>query len=354
MSNDGYFHCDWLLKLKDCNGKKPNFIFVCSKERGPGKTFSFTELLMKNLLEKGEKFALLVRIKDELGSTAYGMFKNVLEAKYPEITMYEQKVGKVYSNIFIDRQNGTEKETIHAGYVLPLNSASRIKKISGTFIDTEAFFFDEFIPLTKQEYVPGEITKFQAIVESVSRGKGKTVRYVPIYMCSNALDRYNPYFVELKLVSKLQDNTRLYRGDGVIFHQTVNQRAIKEHKENGIARLFSSTAQTDYEDSNTWATDCKAAICKPNDWGRPTYFTTICYKGDEYGVKYYSDVGLYYIDRTPDKKHPFRFCLTLDGEKNLPLLKTSPIAKILRDAIEGGCTRYKDNGCRNMAMEMIV
>lgn len=354
MSKDRFYHCDWLLRQKDRNGRKPIIYIVCSKVRGPGKTFSFTELLMKNLIDNGDKFILLCRLKDNLGYVAEGVFKAVLRQKYPEMTMYEQKVGHLYSNIFIDKQKGKEKETIHAGYVIPLNAASGIKNISGMFTDAEAFFFDEFQPMTKREYIAGEVDKFKSIYESVARGNGETCRYVPVYMCSNTIDRYNPYFIALGLVSKLQDNTRIYRGNGFVYQQATNEYAVKAHKEYGIASILNTGANDDYADDNTWANDCKAAVCKPDDWGRPTYFTTISYDGNDYGVKYYSDVGIYYIDRTPDKKHPFRFCLTLDGEKNLPLLKTSPIAKILRDAIEGGCVRYKDNGCRNMAMEMIV
>ena len=354
MSKDHFYHWDWLLKQKDRNGKRPIIYIVCSKVRGPGKTFDATKKLMERLLANGEKFILLCRIKDDLGTIAEGIFKHVLRQKYPEVTMYERKVGRIYSNIFIDVTKGKEKETLHAGYVIPLNSASSIKNISGMFADAEAFFFDEFQPMSKHEYLPDEVVKFQSIYESVARGNGQTCRYVPVYMSSNTIDRYNPYFVALGLVSKLQDNTRFYRGNGFVFQQTTNEYAVKAHKEQGISAILNTGRNSDYADDSTWANDCKTAVCKPDDWGRPTYFTTICYNGGEYGVKYYSDVGLYYIDRTPDKKHPFRFCLTLDGEKNLPLLKTSPIAKILRDAIEGGCVRYKDNGCRNMAMEMIV
>lgn len=354
MSKDKFYHCDWLLKQLDCNGNPPIIFIVCSKVRGPGKTYSFTQLLMKKLVDNGQKFILLCRLKDNLGYVAEGIFKAVLRQEYPNMIMYEQKVGHLYSNVFVDVKKGKEKETIHAGYVIPLNSASGIKQVSGMFTDADAIFFDEFQPMSKKEYVADEVTKFKTIWESVARGNGQTCRYLPVYMCSNTIDRYNPYFVALGLVSKLQDNTRLFRGNGFVYQQATNENAVKAHKEHGIAAILSTGHNDDYADDSTWSNDCKAAICKPDGWGRPTYFTTICYDDHEYGVKYYSDVGIYYIDRTPDKKHPFRFCLTLDGEKNLPLLKTSAIAKILRDAIEGGCVRYKDNGCRNMAMEMII
>ena len=41
-----------LINSVDADGNKPAFYIVCSRERGPGKTFSFSKLLYEFMIER--------------------------------------------------------------------------------------------------------------------------------------------------------------------------------------------------------------------------------------------------------------------------------------------------------------
>ena len=343
-----------LLAALDKNGEKPELYIVCSRVRGPGKTFSFAEKLFTDYMTNGDKFILLCRTMGELGAIADGMMKSMLAVKYPEYSVYERIMMKgCYSNIYCEHGVGEDKETEHIGYVIPLNSADKIKKISSMFVDAVQGYMDEFQPEDEHTYLPHEVDKFLSIHTSIARGNGESRRYFPIYMSSNTIDITNPYFVALGLTSKLQENTKFYRGDGFVFERCTIDGLVKKHAESAMSRAFSKNKSIQYSD-NSWVNNNKACIEKPNNWGYGTYICTLEYDGKEYGLKYYSKVNLYYLDRTIDKSCKSCYALTLNGEKNYPLLKTSMVIKMVKRAVEMGNIRFKDQGCKQIALEMFV
>ena len=68
-----HYSCEKLIHTLDRNGNKPAFFIVCSRERGPGKTYSFSKLLFEDFLENGHKFILLTRNMGDLGNVASGV-----------------------------------------------------------------------------------------------------------------------------------------------------------------------------------------------------------------------------------------------------------------------------------------
>lgn len=68
------------------------------------------------------------------------------------------------------------------------------------FKDVNLIVFDEFV-LENNGYLKNEITKFESVLRSICRGKGKQVRDVPVYMLANYVVLLNPYYIFLVCTS---------------------------------------------------------------------------------------------------------------------------------------------------------
>lgn len=354
MSN--FYDGSKLLATLDKNGDKPELFIVCSRVRGPGKTFWFTRKLLDDFMEnKTAKFVLLCRTKLELGSLAAGMFKSMMSIHYPDWTMSEKVQMKgVYSNIYIESGNGEDREVLHCGYCIPLNACDQIKRISSLFSDSVQGYFDEFQPEDKNTYLSDEVSKFLSIHTSIARGEGKSRRYYPFYFSSNTVSINNPYFISLKLNRQIQPNCKMFRGEGFVFQKAENPGLVQEHAETGMAKAFSSEKYIDYSD-NSWLNDSYSCIEKPKNWGRAMYVCSLISGEIKLGVKYYPNVMLYYVDYGVDKSHPKVFNIKYDNmEPNIPLIRGSMTMIKLKESMERGIVRFKDLRCKSICMDLFV
>lgn len=69
--------------------------------------------------------------------------------------------------------------------------------------DITKLLFDEFQSETNH-YCSDEIRKFISLHTSIARGNGEQVKYVPVYMLSNAVTIINPYYVEMGITDRLK------------------------------------------------------------------------------------------------------------------------------------------------------
>ena len=340
-----------LINSLDADGNRPAFYIVCSRERGPGKTFSFSKLLFENFTEKNEKFILLTRNMGDLGNVASGIFDGYLQVEHPEITLEEKiQMKGVFSKIYSVSGKKEEQVKTECGYVVPIRAADQIKKISSLFYDASSFYFDEFQPMSNSTYLKDELGLVYNIYKSIARGDGSAIRYMPIYMASNTITLGNPYFEGLGLNGAIQSNTKFYKGHGVVFENCVVEGLADAHKESAIDRAMSRYLER--KSSNVWINDNSSLVEKPNNWGRSSYTCTLMYNGQKLGVYMYPIIGYRYISRTYDKNSQYEYNLTLDGELNYPLLRTTPFLETLRKEFFRGLVRVQDVGLQNMLMEI--
>ena len=57
-------------------------------------------------------------------------------------------------------------------------------------------------------------------------------RRFPVYMCSNNVTIFNPYFDYFNVGVRLQSRTKFLRGDGWVLEQTFNEAAATAIKDN--------------------------------------------------------------------------------------------------------------------------
>lgn len=373
----GFYNPCLTLRMKTKRGGYPLVTYVVSHIRGPGKTYGWTELLTdyvfdnptikgfedeeRKLFEEyfaeGGKFVLLTRKRGTLGHVFAGVFKKMLMDVYPDVVrFYEQEgVKGVYSNCYMETIN-SDGECVkhHVGYVIALAASDDVKIVSSMFSDAGVIFCDEFQPANKETYLTDEYQKFETIYDSIARGgddDAKGLRKVPVVFCSNTISIVNPYFVKCGLWKKIQKNTMKYIGDNFVFHRVERQDIQDKREEQGLRSVF-----TEDNDDNVWLNDDDSCIVSNmSGCGQPQYDCTLVSGSQKYGVKWYPEVGLYYVDMKPDNTDPMVFNLfTADMKPNIPAFKSSMRMIRLRKAMLGGTCRFANGMIKNDCMNILL
>ena len=345
MGDTVYYDGTKLLSMTDINGNKPE-IYICTTNRTGGKTTYFNRLCVNRFLDGGGKFMLIYRFKHEIENVHEKFFKDINSLFFKGHVMTSKIRAKgLFAELFLDEKS--------CGYAVPLNSADQIKKYSHMFSDTSRMLFDEFQSETNH-YCSDEISKFISVHTSVSRGQGKQIRYVPVYMVSNPVSIINPYYVNMGISNRLTDKVKFLRGDGFVLEQGYVDSAAREQRESGFNRAFKSSEYIAYAAEAVYLNDNKAFIEKPKGY-EGKYAATIKYKNKEYGIRLYHHLGIVYCDDRPDITFPFKVSVTTDDHNiNYVMLKNNDLfISQLRFNFERGAFRFKDLKCKEALMKCI-
>lgn len=339
-----YYDGTKLLSMLDLNGNKPE-IYLCTTNRTGGKTTYFARLCVNRFFDKKEKFCLVYRYNYELDDCAEKFYKDIsgLFFKGTNMTSKRRAAG-IFHELFID--------DVACGYAVSLNSADQLKKYSHLFSDVKRMMFDEFQSETNH-YCADEIRKFVSVHTSIARGQGEQIRYVPVYMCANAVSIINPYYVEMGISNRLKDDTKFLRGDGFVLEQGFVESASIAQKESGFNRAFAKNAYVAYSSECVYLNDNKAFVEKPIGVGR--YLATLRYKGTDYAIREYAESGVIYCDDRPDTSFGMKLTVTTaDHEINYVMLKrNSFFLTNMRYFFEQGCFRFKDLRCKEAVLKAL-
>lgn len=339
-----YYDGTKLLSMKDINGNRPE-IYMCTTNRTGGKTTYFGRLCVNRFFDKGEKFGLIYRYNYELDDCADKFYKDIGSLFFKGTNMTSKRHAKgVFHELFIDEQP--------CGYAIALNNADAIKKYSHMFSDIQRMIFDEFQSETNH-YCSDEIRKFISVHTSIARGQGEQNRYVPVYMLSNPVSIINPYYVQLEISARLNSNTRFLRGDGFILEQGFVESASKAQKESAFNRAFSGNDYIAYSSECVYLNDNQSFVEKPEGVSR--YLATIRYKGTDYSIKEFKELGILYCDDKADKTFPMRISVTTDDHNiNYVMLRNNDLfIANLRYFFEHGAFRFKDLRSKEALMKCI-
>lgn len=332
-----YYDGTKLLSLMDINGEKPE-IYLCTTNRSGGKTTYFGRLLVNKYLKGEGKFCLVYRYNYELDGVADKFFKDISKLFFPGHDMTSKRMASgIYHELFLNEKS--------CGYAVTLNSADQLKKYSHLLSDVERMLMDEFQSETNH-YCTDEVKKFLSIHTSIARGRGKQVRYLPVYMISNPVSIINPYYVEMGISNRLRSDTKFLRGDGFVLEQGFVDSASNAQKESGFNRAFAGNEYTAYSAEAIYLNDNMAFIEKPE--GKNRYIATIRYKNSDYAIREYDELGLLYCDDRADLTYPVRISVTTTDHKiNYVMLRKSDfMLSNLRYLFEHGCFRFKDLRCK--------
>lgn len=338
-----YYDGTKILTLKDIDGDSPTFYLVVGN-RTAGKTFFFKRLLLRKFKRYAQKFIVLVRYRNDLEDLDKTFFKDIesIEKEFRGHKFESKLISDLYLEFFLDGES--------CGYALALNSSEKIKRISSVFVDADYMFFDEFQSKT---YLPKETELIQNIYISIARGEGKPMRDVKVFMCSNTISAYNPYFIEFGVNERMQDNTKFLRGSGWVLEKCFVENASSEIKKSGLAKAFKNSNYIEHATNNMNLNDSDNLVeCLS---GEKSMYVVLISDGVKYGVWIHQDTSYLYVCKQYDPLWHLQISYkNVDHKKNVVLeTKSNKLAKYFKKCYEFAQVRFEDQMCKNVFIEFI-
>lgn len=356
MGKDNFFKIGHIRDLRSKNGVEPAWKFICSHNRGPGKTTAVSKHVLDRYFQEGEQFALMTRNIGDLGNIAGGILASALKIFYPRFYVSERQVSKgAYSEIYIHALGEDEEEVKElCGYVFPINACDKIKKYSGYFNYVKTIFFDEFMPNHKSTYISEEVDKFLNIVDSVARGVGHSVRDdINIYLCSNTITLENPYFWTLGLTRMIQSNTNSFINDYVAF-QRFEKEGLKEERNESRIHAAVRNSPNFVDNDIVWFNDSGALVSNTKGWGKGYYRATLNDLETSYGLRWYPKKSLFHISRVVEADFGDEFDLHIENARNGPFINNSPLGKMIKEGIFDGIVYFSNNQVKNRVFDIMI
>lgn len=283
-----YFEAHHVTEFKDAEGGTPEILIVDGNRTG-GKTTAFSRMLVDDFLKDKTKFFIVYRYKNDTEDVAEAFFKDIKTLFFPDHYMTSRKhANGAYTELFLDGES--------CGYVSALTMAGKLKRYSHIFSDVGQMFFDEYQDENNM-YLPDEVTKLISIHTTIARGQGKAVRFVPLYMCSNSISIFNPYYMAFGITSKINSKTKVYRGTGFVLLRLIIKDVAEAQKSSAFNRAFAGANYLQSSIDNTFLNDDKFNVEKRRIEG-PALFNFIC-SGVLYSV--YRSGDNYYCKKGGDK-----------------------------------------------------
>ena len=344
MEEKQFYDGTKLLSMKDINGLTPE-IFISTSNRSAGKTTYFGRMVVNRFKKQGKKFCLLYRFNYELTGCAEQFFKDIGGLFFQGDVMTEVKrANGVFVELFLNKKP--------CGYCISLNFADQIKKKSHLLSDVDSILFDEF-QSENNHYCDDEVKKLMSIHTSLARGGGEQVRYLPVYMISNAVSIINPYYLSLGIADRLKTDTNYLRGDGFVLEQGFYQNVAEAQKSSGFNRAFKNESYLKYAVQNVYLNDNLNLIEKMQ--GISDYIVTIKKNDKFYGVRRFTDTGLFYIDNRADETYPDKIVPNaVEQEQGYMLLgRSNVLMSSLRLAFERGYIRFRNQECKAVFFDLM-
>lgn len=332
MMSDLFYDGSALLSQKDATGKTPGRYMVVTNRTG-GKTFWFSRFMLRDYLKTGQTQGLLIRWDGDLKSRAQSFAADVmpLDGQMSGHTLTSESYGKFSYNVFMDTT-----DTRPAVRVFALNDSEKIRENSPLMQDIKQYFMDEFQPETKA-YVPEEIKKFRSIHTSIARGGGAHVRYVPVFMASNAVSKINPYFLAMGVHKKLIGDKRFTKGDGWVLEQCKIDVAQREQERDPFNRGWEDDTYGEFASSNEYLLDDSIFIKRERITGRE--LALLSGNNTIYGLWLQAD-GTYYMSDKYDPSCKTRIAIDRKSQSPDNFSATYFLKNRLREAYDLSLVRF--------------
>ena len=268
MENEIYYNYDRIISYN-------SLLNILIGERGVGKTYGASKLVVKDFIKKKRQFVYLRRYKTELAKASKKFFQALIKNN----EFAEHKLEVRGNSFYIDDEL--------AGYSVTLSTAQQLKGTN--FGNVYYIIFDEFLIEEGQgHYLKNEVLSFLGLLESIGR-----MENIKVFMLANAVSEINPYFLFFDLTLPYNNDVKLFK-DGLILLQYMKNDAYREAKKlTKFGQLVSGTDYEDYAINNKFYDENKNFIEKKT--GTSKFSFSFIYKGLTLGVWIDYDNGKMYI-----------------------------------------------------------
>lgn len=334
-----WYNGNRLLNLLDANKRKPE-ILISTGNRSIGKSYFFNSFLTKNYLKNKRRFCLVYRNKYELVNIADKFFTDISQ-DFPNITMTEKTRGKgAYVDLFFNDEV--------CGHAVALAGFEQVKKYAHVFKYVDFMLFDEF-QSEADDYLKNEVGKLISIHTSIARGGGQAVRFVPVIMISNTVSLLNPYYTALNIAEKIQEKTKILRGNGVVFEKTLNYEVSNMQKRSAFNMALSGESEVAYLSDNVYLNDNYCLVGKMQ--GKKDYIFTLKCDNIYYGV--YESYGLVYISKNYDLNFPVKYACHITDIDYEFTYANELIKGIYRNMFKQGLARFENLACKKVFIDYL-
>ena len=244
-------------------------------ERGVGKTYGASKLVIKDFIKRKRQFVYLRRYKTELAKSSKKFFSALIS-----------------NNEFPDHQLEVKGNTFYideelAGYSMTLSTAQQLKGTN--FSNVHYIIFDEFLIEEGQgHYLKNEVLSFLGLIESVAR-----MHDIKVFMLANAVSEINPYFLFFDLTLPYNNDIKLFKDNLILLQYMKNEAYREAKKQTKFGRLISGTDYEDYAVNNKFYDENKNFI--EHKTGNSKFSFSFIYKGNILGVWIDFDNGKMYV-----------------------------------------------------------
>jgi hypothetical protein len=161
-------------------------------------TYKEKEKIIKSCVEKGSKFMLIRRWREEISSELVEKYfddvdiMKLTDNKYNCITMFKKTL---YLSIY-DLETGKTHRGAKIGYVVALSTEQ--KYAGGSYLDVTDMIFEEF--MSRDMYLANEPAKLMNLFSTVDRKRG----FVKLWLVGNTISRVCPYLVDWDLLDDIR------------------------------------------------------------------------------------------------------------------------------------------------------
>lgn len=313
---------------------------------GGGKTYRKKVRCVRNGIAGKGEFIYLRRTEKEL-KEASKKFADDLADEFPDKLFKVSNNEFYYSNM---PENGDAEEWILIGTFRYL-SGSRTQK-SVAMPKVKDIIFDEFIIPTKKAgmYLPDEVTTFLEFYESVSR-----LRDVRVWFLSNALTKYNPYFLFWRINPPKIAN-KIYRlSPDMCIEMVAKEKYIEYKKQTRFGRIVKGTDFEKYAYENQFVEDdVYSEFVKKSKTA--TYYFTLGDGKSYYGIYKDKAQDMYIASKDKDMTYPLKYeIISKNGKVNKMVVKQWKNNLMLKNFFEAfmwGLLRFEDGQTMGNVLEM--
>lgn len=335
-----------LLSLKTLSGGDPE-IYFCVGNRMAGKSFYFKRLCMRRFVRRGEKFAILVRGVNDVKGRADSFWADLGPICFPGGRLRQKKLldGKAAR---LEYQAKDSDPWQACGYVICIKYVRPIKENSAMFADVDRILFDEFQD-EDGKYLPREIEKFNSVRMSIGRGgaKGVHTRFVPCYLCCNAVTIFNPYYDYWRIAPRLERKAKYVRGSSWVLEQCYNEYAAK-----AVRDTFSGVGkrELDYAAGNRWLLDNNKYVRSIKGQKHPVL--NFVHNGDLFGL--WRSGSTYYCNTKISDGLPVSVSFNTDDHDvgDIMIPANAPLIKSLRNMYRNNAVFFEDGKCKNAFLDI--
>ena len=233
-------------------------------ERGVGKTYGASKLVVKDFIKRGRQFVYLRRYKTELAKSSKKFFSELIKNnEFPEHHL------EVKGNTFLIDED-------IAGYSMTLSTAQQLKGTN--FTGVHYIIFDEFLIEDGQgHYLKNEVLSFLGLIESVAR-----MHDIKVFMLANAVSEINPYFLFFDLTLPYNNDIKLFKDNLILLQYMKNEAYREAKKQTKFGKLIAGTDYEDYAVNNKFYDENKTFIEKKS--GNSKFSFSFIYKDNILGI----------------------------------------------------------------------